>query len=119
MEYTKIYKWAKGIGYGLLGAFLGVFLLLCISVGVKNSNIKSYKAQLKAQTEMIDSLQNQCDKLSSLEGIQVNTTFVVNNKTVLGVNTNAINDLSRTYASFTRGEVLNALDSLERINNTK
>lgn len=117
MNYDKLYKVAKGIAYGLLGAFLGVFILLCVTVGVKNKNLKTYKAKIKAQTEQIDSLTNRCNQLSSLEGIQVNTTFVVNNKTVLGVNTNAINDLSRTYATFTRGEVLYALDSLKRANN--
>lgn len=117
MNYDKLYKVAKGIAYGLLGAFFIVFVCLAVSVSMKNKNLKTYKAKIKAQTEQIDSLTNRCNQLSSLEGIQVNTTFVVNNKTVLGVNTNAINDLSRTYATFTRGEVLYALDSLKRANN--
>ena len=43
---------------------------------------------------------------------QVNTTFVVNNKNVLSVNTTAVNNISRTYAIMTKEEVLRAMDSV-------
>lgn len=117
IDYSKTYKWAKGIAYGLLGAFLGVFILLCVAVGVKNKTIKKLKANQMDQTELVLKANARADSLAKLECVTVNTTIVMNNKGL--VNVNQTNQISRTVAEYTRGEVLLALDSLQKINKTE
>lgn len=117
MDYTKIHKWAKGIAYGLIGAFFIVFVCLAVSVSIKNKTIKKYKSELKAQTEQIDSLQNRCERYGQMEGISVSTTFVINNKNIMSLTSNAVSNVTRNYAVMTKEEVLHALDSLNKVNN--
>ena len=117
MDYTKIHKWAKGIAYGLIGAFLGVFILLCVAVGAKNKTIKKYKEAQKAQIEYAEKVNAYADSLARLECVTVNNTVVINQKGI--VNTTQANQISKTVATYTREEVLHALDSLQRINNGK
>ena len=105
----------KWIRIGIEGAFLLAFILLCVAVGVKNKHLKAYKQQLKGQIETVDSLQARCDRLGAEECLTVNTTFVINTKNVLSVNTTQANNVSRTYSAMTKNEVLAALDSLNNL----
>lgn len=105
-------KWAKGIAYGFVGAFIGVFILLCISVAAKNKTIKTLKAKEYDQTEYVANLRSYADSLAKLECVTVNNTVVINQKGI--INTTQANQISKTVATYTREEVLHALDSLNK-----
>ena len=108
----KAFKAVKYIAYTLEAAFLVVFVILCIAIAKKNATIKEYREAMTEQTTTIDSLQDLCTTYGAMGAIEVNTTFVVNNKNVLSVNTTAVNNISRTYAIMTKEEVLRAMDSV-------
>lgn len=112
----NVIKWIR---IGIEAAFLLTFLFLCITVGVKNKTIRVLKEQVKTECAYADSLQARCERYGQMEGISVSTTFVINNKNVLSLTSNVINDVTRNYAVMTKQEVLNALDSLQKINNNK
>ena len=114
MDNVKIYRIANWIAYGLLAAFIVVFIALCITVGAKNKTIKSYKQQLKSNTEAYADVQAYADSLAKLECVTVNNTIVINQKGL--VNTTAANNISKTVATYTREELLHALDSLNKSN---
>lgn len=103
----------KWIRIGIEGAFLLTFILLCVAVGVKNKTIKRQKATIKAQTETVDSLQNRCDRLGAVDCITVETSCIINNKGL--VNVAQTNQISKTVATYTRDEVLAAMDSLNNL----
>ena len=108
----KAAKAVKWTAYAIEAAFLIVFILLCVAVSSKNKTIKRYKQTVTEQQTTIDSLQDLCTVYGAMGAIEVNTTFVVNNKNVLSVNTTAVNNISRTYAIITKEEVLRAMDSV-------
>lgn len=105
-------KWVKGVIYGFVGAFVGVFILLCIAVNAKNKTIRTLKAKQYDQTEYAANLRSYADSLAKLECVTINTTIVMNNKGL--VNVNQTNQISRTVAEYTRGEVIAALDSINK-----
>lgn len=107
-------KWLKSAIYAFVGAFIGVFILLCVAVSAKNKTIKTLKANQIDQTELVLKANARADSLARLECVTVNTTIVMNNKGL--VNVNQTNQISRTVAEYTRGEVLLALDSLNKVN---
>jgi hypothetical protein len=108
----------KLIIYTITTAIIIALTIACISLGIKSSNVKTYKDTIKAQTVQIDSLKHKCDELGNMDCITVNTTFTINNKNVLSVNMTQANNISRTYSTLTKYEVLHALDSLNSINNS-
>lgn len=112
MDSLKVYKIANWIAYGIIAAFIVVFIILCISVGAKNKTIKGYKQQLKAQTEEYADIQAYADSLAKLECVTISNTIVVNQRGL--INTTAANNISKTVATYTREELLNALDSLNK-----
>lgn len=112
---TKIYRIAKWVTYGLLTAFLAVFVALCIAVGAKNHKIKEYKAAMKYQSEIVDSLNRTVNDLWGQECIHIESTIQLTQKGL--INTSAANNISRSVNEITRGELLMALDSLQRMNN--
>lgn len=112
-------KWLKSAIYAFVGAFIGVFILLCIAVAAKNTTIKKLKLENTEYTKTIDSLEARCERYGQMEGISVNTTFVINNKNIMSLTSNAVSNVTRNYAVMTKQEVLDALDSLQRINKTK
>lgn len=108
-------KWVKCVIYGFVGAFVGVFILLCIAINAKNKTIRTLKAKQYDQTEYVANLHSYADSLAKLECVTVNNTVVINQKGI--VNTTQANQISKTVASYTREEVLHALDSLNKVNN--
>lgn len=107
-------KWIKSAMYALVGAFLGVFILLCIAVNAKNKTIKRLKANQMDQTELVLRANARADSLAKLECVTVNNTVVINQKGL--VNVQQANQISKTVATYTREEVLHALDSLNKVN---
>ena len=114
MTITKTIKW---IAAAIEAAFLIVFILLAITVGVKNKTIKAQKQQIKAQIETIDSLKAKCDQLWGMDCITINTVCNITQKGL--VNTTASTQISKTVAQYTRGELVAALDSISRMDNVK
>lgn len=109
----------KWIRIGIEGAFLLVFAILAITVGVKNRTIKTLKDQIRKEWVLTDSLQDRCNRLGQMEGISVQTTFVINNKNIMSLTSNAVSNVTRNYAVMTKEEVLNALDSLNNLKNNQ
>lgn len=112
MDYLKMNKWAKWIAYGIMTAFVVVFILLCVAVGVKNKTIKTLKAKEYDNTEYVANLRAYADSLAKLECVTVNNTVVINQKGL--VNTTQANQISKTVATYTRDEVIHALDSINK-----
>lgn len=102
----------KWTALAIEAAFFIVFILLCVAIAAKNNTIKRYKQTLTEQTATIDSLQGLCKVYGAMGAIEVNTTFVINNKNIMSVNTTAVNNISRTYAIMTKEEILHAMDSV-------
>lgn len=111
-----IVKWIR---IGIEAAFIIVFAILCITVSVKNKTIKTLKEQVRIECAYADSIQKKCDQYAGMDGISVSTTFVINNKNIMSLTSNAVSNVTRNYAVMTKEEVLNALDSLQKINNNK
>lgn len=106
----------KLIIYTITTVILISLTAACIGLGIKSSKVKMYKDTIKAQTAQIDSLQRKCEELGNMDCITVNTTFEIHNKNVLSVNTTQANNISKTYSTLTKYEVLAALDSLNNSN---
>lgn len=117
MNLTKLDKIVKWVAYGIEAAMVITIVALSIAVGAKNRTIKAYRQQLKAQTEEYAGIQAYADSLAKLECVSVANTIVVNQKGL--VNTTAANQISRTVATYTREEIISALDSLRRVNNDR
>lgn len=109
----NVIRWIR---IAIEGAFLLVFVILAITVGVKNKKIRELKEEMKTEYSIVDSLQARCERYGQMEGISVSTTFVINNKNIMSVNTNAVSNVTRNYAVMTKEEVLKAIDSLNNIN---
>lgn len=109
----------KWIRIGIEAAFIIVFAILCVTVSVKNKTIKNLKQQVRTECLYADSLQARCERYGQMDGISVSTTFVINNKNIMSLTSNAVSNVTRNYAVMTKEEVLNALDSLQKINNEK
>ena len=113
----KAFKAVKWTAYTLEAAFLVVFIILCVAVNSKNRTISGQKAELKAQSEQIDSLNCVVGRLWGMDCITVNTICNIQQKGL--VNTTASTQISKSVAEYTRGEILTALDSITRANNGK
>lgn len=117
MELNEnVIRWIR---IGIEGAFLLVFAILAITVGVKNRTIKNLKQQVRTECLYADSLQARCERYGQMDGISVSTTFVINNKNIMSLTSNAVSNVTRNYAVMTKEEVLNALDSLNNVNKNK
>lgn len=105
----------KLIIYTITTVIIIALTIACVALGIKSSKVNMYRDTIKEQTAQIDSLQRKCEELGNMDCITVNTTFEINNKNILSVNTTQANNISRTYATYTKNEVLAALDSLDKI----
>ena len=111
MINNNIIKW---IAYGIEAAFLIVFIVLCVAVSAKNKTIKAQKAELKAQIETIDSLKLKCDQLWGMDCVSISVICNMQQKGL--INTAASTQISKSIAEYTRGELLTAIDSLNKVN---
>ena len=112
MESTKLINVTKWIARAIWVAFVIAAVAICVGVSQKNKTIKRLKQERQTQTEMIMRETARADSLAKLERITVNSTIVVNQKGI--VNTTQANLISKTVATYTRDEVLNAIDSLNK-----
>lgn len=108
-------KWVKSAIYAFVGAFVGVFILLCITVSAKNKTIKRLKSNYTDQTELVLKANARADSLAKLNCISVTSNVIVNQKGL--VNLQQATQISKSVATATRGEVLMAIDSLNKLNN--
>lgn len=113
----KAFKAVKYIAYTLEAAFLVVFVILCVALNSKNRTIREQKAELKAFTEQVDSLNGVVGKLWGMDCITVNVIANLQQKGV--VNLNQSTQISKSVAEYTRGEILMALDSVTKANKVK
>lgn len=111
----KAFKAVKYIAYTLEAAFLVVFVILCIAIAKKNATIKEYKEAMKYQSEIVDSLNQSVKDLWGMDCIKVDVICNIQQKGV--VNVQQSTQVAKSVATYTRGEVLMALDSLKRANN--
>lgn len=111
METRKLIKW---VSIAIETALIVTFILLCVAVGVKNKKLKQYKEGVAYQTELIASANARADSLAKLECVTITNTIVVNQKGL--VNTTAANQIAKTVASYSREEILEAIDSLNKTN---
>lgn len=114
MTMTIKSKWIKSAIYALVGAFFGVFILLCIAVSAKNKTIAKLKANCTDQTELVLKANARADSLAKLNCISVTSNVIVNQKGL--VNLQQATQISKSVATATRAEVLSAVDSLNRLN---
>lgn len=117
MNLSKFDKAVKWIRIGIEAAFIAVFVILCVAVGAKNHKIKRYKDAMKYQSGIVDSLNRTVNDLWGQECIKVDVICNIQQKGV--VNLNQSTQIAKSVATYTRGEVLMAMDSLKRANNQK
>ena len=117
MNLTKFDKAVKWIRIGIEAAFIAVFVILCVAVGAKNHKIKQYREALKYQCEISDSLNQTVKDLWSMPAISVDVACNIQQKGL--VNLQQTTQIARSVSEMTRGEVLMAMDSLQRVNNQK
>lgn len=103
----------KVIIAALCALFLILFAILCITVSAKNKTIRSLKQGQTNQTELVLQAQARADSLAKLECVTISNTIVINQKGL--VNTTAANNISKTVATYTREEILDAIDSLNKV----
>lgn len=113
LDEKKIKKGFKITTIVLLVVFFIEVVVLCCSVVSKSRQLKAYRAQNLTQIEQIAKANAKADSLAKLDCITINNTVVINTKGL--VNINQTNQVAKTVATYTRGEVLNAIDSLQKI----
>lgn len=117
MTMTIKSKWLKTAIYAFVGAFIGVFIILCIAVSAKNKTIKTLKEQVRYECSLNDSLQGKIERLGAVDCITINTICQITNKGL--VNVSQTNQISKTVATYTKDEVLAAMDSLNNLRESK
>jgi hypothetical protein len=110
MDYSKIYRIAQWVAHVMWVALVIVTVILAIGVSQKNKTLKRMKAERYEQTEMLYKANMRADSLAKLDCITVNSTIVINQKGL--VNLQQANQISRSVATYTRDEVLQAIDSM-------
>lgn len=105
-------KKTKALGYAVIAAFLISYIALAVATGVQRKHIKECKAVIEQQAQAIDSLENTCTALWGQECIRVENTIQITQKGLVTVN--QANNISRSVSEITRGELLNAMDSLNK-----
>lgn len=99
-------------GYAVIAAFLLSYIALAVTTGVQRKHIRDCKSVIEQQAQTIDSLQNTCTALWGQECIRVENTIQITQKGLVTVN--QANNISRSVSEITRGELLAAMDSLEK-----
>lgn len=110
----NVIRWIR---IAIEGAFLLTFIFLCVAVGLKNKKLKQYKEGVSYQTELIAQANAKADSLAKLNCITVTSNVIINQKGL--VNLQQATQISKSIATATRGEVIMAMDSLNKLNNTK
>ncbi len=103
-------KWTNILSYVIgIGVIVSI-LAMSVAISSKNKKIKTLKSDLKQKELVIDSLEKRCAKLGEMEAISVKTTFEVKNINTLGIqHTGNIQQLSESYASYTRSYLLDSI----------
>ena len=117
MDYNRINNIAKWVARVVWVAFVVVAVALCVAVSQKNKTIRKLKNECKAQTEYAYMANARCDSLAKLDCVTITNTIVINQKGV--VNTTQANQISRTITTYTRDEILKAIDSLNKAKHTR
>lgn len=94
-------------------SFVLAITLSCVSIKQRHT-INNLKQQVTVKEVVIDSLTNINKALSSETCLTVTTNFTIDQKNVLSFSATNAQNISRTITELTRGEVLNALDSLRQ-----
>lgn len=103
-KWINILTWVVGVGV------LITLFSLSVAVSSKNKKLKTFKKDLHQKELIIDSLQKRCKALGEMDCIRVSTVFEVKNINTLGIqHTGNIEQLSSTYASYTRQWILDSV----------
>jgi len=105
----KAQKIIKVVAYFIEALLLALVLVFgCVSTD-RGKTIKNQKAQIKALTEQVDSLQRYCNALGAENVLTVNVAFELNQKNVLSfAQTNAQN-IAKEISTMTRKELYDSL----------
>ena len=108
----KLNKWLQlGTGIAVIATIIG----LSISTSAYKAKTRRLKADIKKSEQVIDSLRKRCERLENMDAITVNTIFEVKNINTLGVQHNGnMQMIAESYASLTRKNILQAMDSLNK-----
>lgn len=109
----RMMKILRYVAYGILAAMVITITALGITVGVQKGEIKRLKNRVNVQTEAVDIIAAQRDSLAKLDCITVTSQVIIQQKGL--VNTTQANLISKTVATYTRDEVLMAIDSLNKL----
>lgn len=103
-------KWTNILSYVIgIGVIVSI-LTMSVLITTKNKKIRSLKSDIKQKELVIDSLTKRCDKLGAMDAVSVTTTFEVKNINTLGIqHTGNIQQLSESYASYTRSYILDSI----------
>lgn len=109
---TTISKAAVWIARGVMITGLVAFIMLAVAVGKQNKKIKEYRQIITEQAETITDQTSTISRLMGEECVTVNVACYITQKGL--VNTTASNQISKSVATYTRGQMLMAIDSLRK-----
>lgn len=114
---SNITKAAVWIARGVMITALIAFIMLAVAVGKQNKKIKEYRSIITEQAETITDQTNTINRLWGEECVTVNVTCNITQKGL--INTTASNQISKSVATYTRGQMLMAIDSLHKSDTIK
>lgn len=107
---SNISKAAVWIARGVMITGLVAFIMLAVAVGKQNKKIKEYRQIITEQAETITDQTNTINRLWGEECVTVNVTCNITQKGLVTIN--QANQISKSVATYTRGQMLMAIDSL-------
>lgn len=106
----KIKSTIKKIIYTFGAALIVVFIILCITISVKNRSIKTYKETISNQELTISEQKETITKLANMEAIHCEVSIIVKNTAVMGsTKSGDIQQDAKQIATYLRGEILDHL----------
>ena len=114
---TTISKAAVWIARGVMITGLVAFIMLAVAVAKQNKKIKEYRQIITEQAETITDQTSTISRLWGEECVTVNVTCNITQKGLVTIN--QANQISKSVATYTRGQMLMAIDSIHKADTLK
>lgn len=117
MMNSNISKEAVRLARGVMITGLVAFIMLAVAVAKQNKKIKEYRQTITEQAETITDQTNTISRLWGEECVTVNVTCHITQKGLVTIN--QANQISKSVATYTRGQMLMAIDSIHKADTLK
>lgn len=117
MMNSNISKEAVWIARGVMITGLVAFIMLAVAFAKQNKKIKEYRQIITEQAETITDQTSTISRLWGEECVTVNVTCNITQKGLVTIN--QANQISKSVATYTRGQMLMAIDSIHKADTLK